>query len=38
MNNKRKQITMKNSTNQFFDDLINIRNLYPKKIKIDKKL
>ena len=38
MNNKRKQITMKNSTNQFLDDLINIKNLYPKKIKIDKNL
>ena len=37
MNNKLKQITIKNSTNYFFDDKIIIKNLDPNKIKIDKK-
>ena len=38
MNNKLKQITIKNSRNYFFDDKIIIKNLDPNKIKIDKKI
>ena len=31
--NSAKEIEIKNGTYYFFDDMINIKNLYPKKIK-----
>ena len=37
MNNKFKEIGIKNRTYYFFDDLVNIKNLDPNKIKIDGK-
>ena len=37
MNNKSKDVGRKNYTCNFHDDIINIENLYPNKIKIDKK-
>ena len=37
MGNKLKGLDTKNSTHYFFDDMINIKNLDPNKIKIDKK-
>ena len=37
MNNKFKEIDIANCTFYFLDDMINIRNLDPNKIKIDKK-
>ena len=37
MSNKLKEIDIKNCTYYFFDDVINIRNLDPNKIKIDEK-
>ena len=37
MNNEFKDKDIKNCTYYFFDDMINIRNLHPDKIKIDKK-
>ena len=33
--NSAKEIEIKNGTYYFFDDMINIKNLYPKKIKAD---
>ena len=35
--NDLKEINIKNRTFYFFDDLINIKNLDPNKIKIDEK-
>ena len=35
MSNKLKDIDIKNHTYYFFDDIINIKNFDPKKIKID---
>ena len=35
MNNKFKEMDMKNHKYYFFDDMINIKNLDPNKIKID---
>ena len=37
MNNKFKEIDIKNRTYYFFHDMINIKNLDPNKIKIDEK-
>ena len=37
MNNKIKEINIKNYTYYFFDDIINIRNFDPNNIKIDEK-
>ena len=37
MSNKSKDVGRKNCTCYFHDDIINIENLYPNKIKIDKK-
>ena len=37
MSNKFKEIDIKNHTYYFFDDMINIKNLATKKIKIDEK-
>ena len=37
MSNKFKEIDLKNHTYYFFDDMINIKNLDPNKIKIYKK-
>ena len=38
MSNKLKGIDIKNHTYYFIDDMINIKNLDPNKIKIDEKL
>ena len=35
--NSVKEINIKNCTYYFFDDMINIKNLDPNKIKIDEK-
>ena len=35
MSNKFKDKEIKNPTNYFFNDMINIKNLDPNKIKID---
>ena len=37
MSNKIKDIDIKNPTYYFFDDIINIKNFDPNKIKIDEK-
>ena len=37
MSNKIKEIDVKNHTYYFFDDIINIKNLDPDKMKIDEK-
>ena len=37
MSNKLKDIDIKNHTYNFFDEIINIKNFDPKKIKIDEK-
>ena len=37
MSNKFKDIDIKNRTYYFFDDIINMKNFDPNKIKIDKK-
>ena len=37
MSNKFKEIDLKNRTNYFFGDMVNIKNLDPHKIKIDEK-
>ena len=37
MGNKFKSVDIKNRTYYFFDDMININNFDPNKIKIDKK-
>ena len=37
MSNKFKEIDIKNRTSYFFDDMINIKNSNPDKIKIDEK-
>ena len=37
MSNKIKEIDVKNHTYYFFDDIINIKNLDPHKMKIDEK-
>ena len=37
MSNKFKDIDIKNHTYYFFDDIINIKNFDPNKIKIDEK-
>ena len=37
MNNKFKEIDIKNRTYYFFDDMANIKNLDPNKIKTDGK-
>ena len=37
MNNKIKDIDIKNQTYYFFDDIINIKKIDPNKIKIDEK-
>ena len=37
MNNKVKDIDIKNHTCYFFDDIINIKNIDPNNIKIDEK-
>ena len=37
MSNKFKEIDIKNRTYYFFDDMINIKNSNPNKIKIDEK-
>ena len=37
MNNKIKDIDIKNHTYYFFDNIISIKNFDPNKIKIDKK-
>ena len=37
MSNKIKDIDIKNRTYYFFDDIINIKNFDPNKIKIDEK-
>ena len=37
MSNKSKEISKKNHTYYFFDDIINIKNLDPNKIKMDEK-
>ena len=37
MSNKFKEIDVKNRIYYFFDDIINIKNLDPNKIKINKK-
>ena len=37
MSNKVKEIHIKNRTCYFLDDIINMKNLDPNKIKIDKK-
>ena len=37
MSNKFKDIDIKNHTYYFFDDIINIKNFDPIKIKIDEK-
>ena len=37
MSNKVKEIDIKNQTNYFFDDIINIKDFHPNNIKIDKK-
>ena len=36
--NRVKELIIKNNTDCFFDDMINIKNLDPNKIKIDEKL
>ena len=38
MNNKFKDLDIKNRTHCFSDDMINIKNIDPNKIKIDEKL
>ena len=35
--NRLKEINFKNRTHYFFDDMINMKNSGPKKMKIDKK-
>ena len=35
MSNRFKDITLKNRTYNFFNDIINIENFYPNNIKID---
>ena len=37
MSNKAKDITIKNRTYYFFNDMINIKNFNPNNIKIDEK-
>ena len=37
MNNKVKDISIKNHTYYFFDDIINIKNFDPSNIKTDEK-
>ena len=37
MGNKFKDIDIKNHTYYFFDDMNNIKNLDPNKVKVDKK-
>ena len=37
MSNKVKNISIKNRTYYFFNDIINIKNFYPNNIKIDEK-
>ena len=37
MGNEFKEIDIKNLAYYFFDDMINIKSFYPKRIKIDKK-
>ena len=37
MRNKFQEIEIKNHTYYFFDDIINMKNLDPNKIKIDEK-
>ena len=37
MSNKVKDITIKNRTYYFFNDMINIKNFNPNNIKIDEK-
>ena len=37
MRNKFQEIEIRNHTYYFFDDIINMKNLHPNKIKIDEK-
>ena len=37
MSNKAKDISIKNHTYYFFDDIINIKNFNPNNVKIDEK-
>ena len=37
MSNKVKDVGIKSQTYYFFDDIINIKNLYPNNVKVDEK-